>query len=340
MKNFFGKKSVAITITVLVIALALVIGNTGAPGETPEYQPESSSAALSWAKENYEQYERYLDDQEDLFSDSVRRSIATYCAQLDYSYGSLLGVATVDGVDGSMEDGAYDVGAELGLGEGDLMLLIDTESWQWYVAYGDDMAEYVDNAMAIVFQSALDDRLFSGKADACMKELLPGLLNWYEDTFPAANMQGGEESTGGAGFLMNLILFLIVLAVVVALLARPRRRYYDDGVYEARRPGFWSGWFIGSHFGRRHRHAPPPPPRPNPGPRPGGPRPGGSGPRPGAGASGFKPSSRGFGSSSRGSFGGGNRGGSFGGGSRGGFGGGSRGGGGGSRGGGFGGGRR
>lgn len=336
MKNFFGKKSVAVTITLIVIALAVVIGFSTGASRTPDYQPESNVAAQAWARENYEQYEQYLDDDAELFSDAMRRSIATTCAQLDYSYGSILGIATIDGLDDTyIEDRAYDEGLELGLGESDLMLLIDADSAQWYVAYGDEMAAYVDNELAILFQGALEDALFSGKADACMKKLLPELLDWYDGVFPTAREESyGEAQTGGFGAIMSILMIIIFIAIVVALISRPRRRYYDGGVYSGRRPGFWSGFFWGSHMGRRHHHAPPPPPRPNPRPPMGGSRPGGA--RPGAGASGFKPSSRGFGSSSRGGsfggssrggFGGSSRGGSFGGGSRGGFGGGSRGGG-------------
>ena len=340
MKNFFQKKSVAVTITLIVIAVAVVIGFASAPkASTPQavYSPVSIASAQDWAKENYAQYEDFIEDDADLFSSGMLETFAKYDAQLDYSYGSIMGVMTVDSLDGaSMEDYAMDASAELGLGDSDMLLLIDTDTEQWYLAYGDDMADYVNNELSILFRQDLGE-LFSGNAGTCVKKLFADLIDWYADYIPAADSASAQaepvyhEEEGMD--ILSVLIILVVLVVLIRLLSRPRRRtYYDDGpYYGGPRPGFWSGMFWGSMFGRNRGHRAPPPP-PGPGPRPGyrppsgGPRPGGTTRPSSGGSSGFKPSSRGFGSGSRGSgFGGGSRGGGFGGGSRGGgFGGGRR----------------
>ena len=207
------------------------------------------------------------------------------------------------------------------------ILFNDTE--QWYLAYGNDMADYVNNDLSILFRDNLG-KLFDGDAGKCVENLFDDVLSWYQANIPAAS--GGvsqpetvyvQKEERGMD-LFGIFITILVIVIICKIIFRPRRRYYDDGAYYGGgpRPGFWSGMFWGSMLGRNRGHrAPPPPPGPRPGPRPGGfnTRPGGSG---------FKPSSRGFGG---GSFGG-SRGGGFGG-RGGGFGGGSRGGG-------FGGGRR
>ena len=113
MKAFFQKKSVAVTITLIVVAIAVVIGFTTAPKQAPAQTAaasQSTVSASSWAKKNYEQYEAFLDDDADLFDSSTLETIAQYDAQLDYGYGSIVGLVTTDSLDGkSMEDYAIDV---------------------------------------------------------------------------------------------------------------------------------------------------------------------------------------------------------------------------------------
>ena len=106
MKNFFGKKSVAVTITLVVIAIAIVIGAVSAPkaaSTTPVTAASgaSDSSAKSWAKKNYAQYEPFLHDDAGLFDSGELKDFAKADAQLDYTYGSILGVQTVSSVNGA-----------------------------------------------------------------------------------------------------------------------------------------------------------------------------------------------------------------------------------------------
>ena len=337
MKEFFNRKNVAVTITLVVIAIALVIGFTSAPKQaatstTSQMAASVSSDAAGWAKKNYGQYEDFLEDDADLFSDTTLETFAKYNAQLDYTYGSIMGLVTTDDLDGkTMEDYAMDESAELELGDSDMLLLIDTDSEQWYLAYGGDMADYVDNDLSILFRQNLGS-LFTGSAEKSVTGLYQDLLGWYAENIPAASGNAVQPEPAyvqkeESGIdLFGILITILVIVILFKIIFRPRRRYYNDGVYYGGgpRPGFWSGMFWGSMLGRNRGHRPPPPPGPRPGYRPpsAGPRPGGFHTRPGG--SGFKPSSRGFGGGSRGGgFGG--RGGGFGGGSRGGgFGGGRR----------------
>ena len=322
--NFFKKQGVAITITIILIVAALAIGFFGSAGKT-EYAPESAASASGWAKEHAGEYQKFIRDDAGLLSASTEETLARIDAELDYTYASIMAVAVVDGLDGAdIEDAAYDYGYELGCGESDLMLLIDTASQDWYLVWGEDMAYFVNNELEIIFRSYMGEKVFSGSADKQLQALYTDLADWYADTIPVADAKGQTESSGSgiAALLLTACIIIAVVAVIVALCSRPRRTYYAGAPRSS--GGFWRGMFLGSMLGNHHHHTPPPPHNPPPPPRGGAGFGGGanrsSGPRPG-----------GFGGGNRGSFGGGSRGG-FGGGSRGGFGGGSRGG--------FGGGRR
>lgn len=327
--KFFKKQGVAVTITLILIVAALAVGFFGSSGKT-EYEPESATSAASWAKEHAGEYVKFIRDDAGLLSDSTIQKLARVDAELDYTYSSIVAVAAVDGLDGAnIEDAAYDYGYEIGCGESDLMLLIDTASQDWYVAWGDEMSYYINNELEIIFRSYMGEKVFSGSADKQLEALFTDLGDWYQDTIPMADSHEETASAGShiATTLLTLCIIIAVIAVIVALCSRPRRRYYGAPGGSG---GFWRGMFLGSMLGgNRHHHTPPPPPH-NPPPHGGAGFGGGvnrsSGPRPG----GFGGSSRGgsFGSGSRGGFGGSSRGGSFGGRS------------GGSRGGGFGGGRR
>ena len=241
------------------------------------------------------------------FDDDAIETFAKYDAQLDYGYGSILGLVSTDSLDGkSMEDYAMDASADLELGDSDMLLLIDTDTEQWYLAYGGDMADYVDNDLSILFRQNLGS-LFTGSAEKSVTGLYQDLLGWYAENIPAASGNAVQPEPAyvqkeESGIdLFGILITILVIVILFKIIFRPRRRYYDDGVYYGGgpRPGFWSGMFWGSMLGRNRGHRPPPPgPRPGYRPPSAGPRPGGFHTRPGG--SGFKPSSRGFGGGSRG----------------------------------------
>lgn len=230
MKDFFNRKNVAVTITLVVIAIALVIGFTSAPKQaatstTSQTAASVSSDAAGWAKKNYGQYEDFLEDDADLFSDTTLETFAKYNAQLDYTYGSIMGLVTTDSLDGkTMEDYAMDESADLELGDSDMLLLIDTDTEQWYLAYGNDMASYVDNDLSILFKENLGS-LFTGNAGSSVTGLYKGLLSWYASNIPVASHEEvqtqpvsyrQEERMSFGSVLLTLFIILIVLRILSA----------------------------------------------------------------------------------------------------------------------------
>ena len=358
--NVFKKRGVAVTVLILAVIAAILIGQLTKPSVDETYKPESSATAQSWAKEHAGSYTAYVQDEAGLFSSATKQALAEDNAALDYQYSGILGVVTVSTL-GDSTIKAYSDKICYGTdtyGNGDLVLLIDEESGQGYVSPGDDISYYLNDNLEIIFTQNLGDSFWSDP-DGAITTLFTQVSGWYAKNVPVSGQAAQQAQTAqkssdsGVGGIIVLILVLFIIFVIISfvfsLIAGVRRAIGGYGFFGP----FWGPWWGGCY----HRHprwfggfhgAPPPPPHHGPGGPGGGPRPPRNDPpryngggRSGSGGGGSR---GGFGGGgSRGGFGGGgSRGGFSGGGSRGGFGGGgSRGGfgGGGSRGG-FGGGRR
>ncbi len=337
--NVFKKRGVALTVLILAVIAAVIIGQLTKPSVDETYKPESDATAQSWAKAHADSYTAYVQDGAGLFSSQTLQTLAQDNAALDYRYGGILGVVTVKSL-GDTTIKAYSDQICYGTdtyGNGDLVLLVNEETGEWYVSPGDDISYYLNDELEILFTQNLGDS-FWADPDGRIVTLFTQVSGWYAKNVPVSGQEAESKSSSGAGGIIVLILALFIIFVIVSfvlsLIAGVRRLVGGYGFFGPFWGPWWGGWY--------HRHprwfggfygAPPPPPHHGPG-GPGGP----GGPRPprSNGGSGF-----GGGGSRGSSFGGGSRGGFGGGGSRGGFSGGGRGGfgGGGSRGG-FGGGRR
>ena len=359
------KRWVAVVIVLVVIGLAICIGLMKA--QSGPTQSDGTSGDLDTAVDT-SSYTRFLYDQADLLSPSAEETILLYNANWDDRYNSVVAVVTLESAGGSsLEDAAYDQGADMGLGEGDAVLLIAKAEDSYYVAPGTDFATILTNQAVDDLESRLNS---ASDYEGAVLSFFAGMDAVYQANFGLGNQEvprggGGYVLFSGYRWAISLVALLLVLFVVLSAIDSARynayrRRYYGvpDPPVVFRPIFFWHGPRYG-WYQRRWRRPPPPPPRGPRGPMgPGGP---GGGPRPGGPSSGFggagnrgprgggtfggRPSgggrSGGFGGSFGGSRGGGfggSRGGGFGGGRGGGFGGGRSGGfGGGSRGGGFGG---
>ena len=345
--NTLKRTWLAVLIVVVLIAAAVGIGQL----RKPSYQVNegvSSSQELDTSLSTAS-VEKFLDDRAGLLSSSARKSVLLYNANWDQRYNSVVALVTVEAVQGDLEEAALNEAIDIGLGEGDAILLIDSASNSYYLYPGNDFSTILTNSV----MNDLDNRVLSGDSWE------DGVLSFYEGM---NRVYLREFSTGNAGlaysssygsFGVTWVTFLVVAVILLLVVASVADQYrYDD--YRRRYYGvpnppvmfrpilFWHGPRYGWY---RRRWAPPPPPPPHhhggPGHGPGGfgGDPGGfggvgnRGPRGGGTFGGHSSggSRGGFGGSRSGGFGG-SRGGSFGGSRGGGFGG--------SRGGGFGGGRR
>ena len=351
MKNKVGY-AVAIVVLVAAIIVAVAIGWMRKPSATVDQQSGELDNSLVI------DFTTVYDDA-GVLSSSTERTLAIYNGNWDYRYNSIVAVVMVNTVDGGdIADYAYDQGADIGLGEGDAVLVVAVEDGHYYVATGEQFSTILSDRAVTALEEPLQDGLDSGNFDAAVLDFFSAMNEVYIDNFGLGNAEYDDYYYANEGQAVGIrvasvILVLVLLIVVLSAIDSARyntyrTRYYGVVGAPIFRPIlFWhgphSGWY------RRHWHRPPPPPPGGPG---GGPRPphgggfggsssfggGGFGGRRnrGGGTFGGRPSGSGRPGGFGGSFGGGGRGG-FGGGSRGGFGGGRSGGFGGSRGGGFGG---
>ena len=116
--------AILVAVVMIVAALAISFSRTHS---TTDYQPESASAARRWGEEHAGAYEKFLSDGAGFFSSGALEDMAAENGALDYRFGTILGVATVNAVSGDMGTVAYNVSDQLGLGESDFLLLLDAQ---------------------------------------------------------------------------------------------------------------------------------------------------------------------------------------------------------------------
>ena len=284
--KFLQKRWVAVVICVILVITALGI-RAGRNIDT-QYRTNSEAAAENWGEQNYGAFTQFILDEADELSQRTVKELSVYNAAFDYAYDSICGVAIVEGTDGmSMEDKAYDLSAELGLGDSDCLLLVDQTAGDWYFVYGADFSYYVNNELEVIFTQYMQKGVES--PNTVLPELFEELEDWYDDHVPVQGKQT-VSVVGGIGSVLLIILFIVILVIVsiVSSVGRIGRR-------------FVGGWGPTFFVGGRHHH------RPNPGPGPGNFH------RPTGRSGGFGGSSRGSGFRGGGGFGGSSRGGGFGG---------------------------
>ena len=358
--KIFQKTGVAVLVMCMAIAAAVGIGVWRQPAAAVGSQTGSLDTGLDTAY-----YAKFVDDGADLLSGSAEETIALYNANWDNRYNSVVGVVTMASVPSDVQtlddfaNYAYQLGADLGVGENDAVLVISVADEGYYLATGDNFATMLpDSKVDSFMQEYLGGDFSAGKYEAGIINMYSGLNDLYytnfgagNDTLPDTSYENGYYYSYSYSWVVWLVVGLIVLVVILSAVDRSRYNVYRSRYYGMATPPYMFRPILfwhrpGSYWYRRHWHQPPPPPPGGPrgpggpgGPgRPGGGNPGGfggvgnRGPR-GGGTFGGRPSGSGRsggvgggGTFRSGGFGGSRGGGSFGG-SRGGFGGGSRGGG-------------
>ena len=318
--KFFKKRPVAIAVMILAIAAGILLGQLKA-NRAPAV-PSTGETALDTSLSTAA-YETWLWDEANVFSPSEEKQICLYNANWDLRYTSLLAVAAVNAVDGDIANYAYELGNEIGLGQGDALLVLDVGNQDAYLATGDDFADYLlsDTQATTYLNQYLYEDMMDGNYGKGVLTFMAALNQRYVDVFGAEYNTSDSTDTIITVLFLLIILFVIVNAIDKARYNAYRTRYYGvvNPPYIFRPILFWHGPSYGWY--RRNWRQPPPPPPPGGNHRP---------PNGGFGSGGFTSNNRGggFGSSSfrgggfsssrGGGFGGSSRGGGFSGGSRGG----------------------
>ena len=306
--KFFQKTGVAVTITVLAVVAALVIGFgpslTGQKTEQTVSQEiparettatETPAAEVSGTAGDETISNKYIRDDAGLFTRSGETEIKDYNDKIYSKTGTHVAILTTADTKGmSLESYTNNAFDSMGLSEFDMLFSIDTTSQTWYVMTGAYVADSTDSELEQIFKSGFASILDSDADDAA-KTLYKQLYSWCKSNLNGAAPQAEEPvqqtSYGRRKSVIGTIITILVIYWIVKAIFGSGRRGGGGG-------GFWSGLFLGSLFSNRH-HGPGPGPGSRPGGFGGGPRPGGfgGGPRPGGGSRG------GFGGG-RGGFGG------------------------------------
>lgn len=306
--KFLQKQGVAIFLCIVAIAAAVGIGWWRKPAEPPAPTPGAAQSTSLDPDLDTTKYEKYVYDKAGILTAVNKDRLALYNANWDNRYNSVVAVVTVNGLEGSIEDYAWDQGVDMSLTEGDAVLAIDVNG-NYFMAPGedfssiltdqvvdrlgailDDSANQLDPAGGIMdFYDALNDVYIQnfGLGNAAVEDPGSGYYDDYYDSYYDNYYYGYNTS----GFLVGVIGLLIVFLVIASAIDSTRYRAYHSRYYGMGAPPvmfrpilFWHG----PHYGwyRRRWNRPPPPP--------GGF--GGSGPRPprgggfGGGSSGGRPS--------------------------------------------------
>lgn len=313
--KFFQKTGVAVTITVLAVVAALVIGfvpsltgqKTGqtVSQEIPARETtatETPAAEVSGTAGDETISNKYIRDDAGLFTRSGETEIKDYNDKIYSKTGTHVAILTTADTKGmSLESYTNNAFDSMGLSEFDMLFSIDTTSQTWYVTTGAYVADSTDSELEQIFKSGFASILDSD-ADNAAKTLYKQLYSWCKSNLNGAAPQAEEPvqqtSYGRRKSVIGTIITILVIYWIVKAIFGSGRRGGGGG-------GFWSGLFLGSLFSNRH-HGPGPGPGSRPGGFGGGPRPGsfGGGPRPGGGSRGGFGGGRGGFGGGRGGFGG------------------------------------
>ena len=145
--KFLQKRWVAVLLCIAMIATAIGFGiyRDRKTAYQPDIQTSAQSSLLNPGTGNYSNYTRYVDDEASALKESTIQEISTYNAQLDQTYGSICGLVILDTAGNEeLEDLAIDLSEQLELGNQDALLLLVTDTEEWYFAYGEGLTDYAD----------------------------------------------------------------------------------------------------------------------------------------------------------------------------------------------------
>ena len=167
--KFFRKTWVAVVLSLVMIVGAVAIGqlkDQGPATTSPKELGLDSSLSTS-------QYEQYLMDEAGVLSSTEEKRICLYNANWVQRYDSLIAVAVLNSVDGTVEDYAYELSTRMELASTDAVLVIETSSGNSYLAVGPDYP-MGDNQITSYMNSYL-------YADVMNQKYGVGILNLFQN---------------------------------------------------------------------------------------------------------------------------------------------------------------
>lgn len=218
--KFFKKTSVAITLTVLIVALCCVWGYTRVYVDAI---PETSGAERTAGESNLNYYLNWIDDDAGLFTLETIDDLARENLILDNTYRSLMAVKTVKHLNGmDIQTYAENVADRIELGSRNLLLLLDANTQTWYVSYGSSMAAYVEASQDLpnLFRRHISDSFWEeGQSDKAILELFDDLEGWYKNTLPVDESSGNTSFFHSNGKIQSITISALLSGILLNVLA-------------------------------------------------------------------------------------------------------------------------
>lgn len=237
--TIFKRFPVAVAICALVILLCCVWGYSRVQEPEAATEEAAVSAHLRAGESNLNYYLGWMKDEAGMFTMDTADTIARRNLALDGTYGSLVAIHTVNYLNGKdIETYARDLAEDMELGGRDMLLLLDTDTQDWYVVYGPGLQPYAEmnTELRDLFRSQLTPDFFAVTSNRRVVLLFDALQSWFEETVPPVE----EETVGGEiqmatfhdiffGILFTLLTnvwWILILLVALNLLDRTRCRNY------------------------------------------------------------------------------------------------------------------
>lgn len=219
--RFFKKPSVAILLTVLLVALCCVWGYSRAYADSQAAQEDTLSPPAGENNLNY--FLNWVDDGADLFSMETTDTLAWDNLERNNTYGTMLAIKTLHYLNGQdIETYSKSLFESVGLGHNDFLLVIEDSSPSWYLVYGSGMSTYVEESgtLSSLLNSTLDDHFFQGGSDEGILALSDGLTAWCAQNLPEQdnNSQSVLPFLQGETKVQSISLKSILLGILFALL--------------------------------------------------------------------------------------------------------------------------
>ena len=240
--RFFKRVPVAVLLTAVVIFLCCFWGYQRVDEPVQEAEEETTSADGHHSGEsNLNYYLRWMEDDAEMFSMETADAIARRNLKLDTTYNSVIAIRTVSYLNGkSIEAYARSLAEKMDLSGRDMLLLLDTDTRDWYVLYGSGLQPYAEanTELRDLFRGQLTTDFFESGSNQKALLLFNALETWYENNVPPADSElypsGGRVEAANfhdifIGILFTLltnIWWILLLVLILTLLDRARFSRY------------------------------------------------------------------------------------------------------------------
>ena len=233
MKQFFQRRIVAIGLTALVVAGCLVYGALTRQREAAAQYLNYSSLAL---EEGGAVAQNWVFDQANVLSAQTEAALTSYNAEWRSSYDSVVAVVTVNGTGGrDAEDFAIAFGNSCGLGDNDMLLLMDVKTPDdFFVVSNSEIIP--DEVVEDTYYDHFYDQFSAGSYDRAVTDFFRYMDNSYRVYAPCGGSAAARESAGSSSMVMGVLFLLLILYAIFAAIDRARYRSWfrrNRGVYGA-----------------------------------------------------------------------------------------------------------